>query len=124
MGPPVHESITALEKVAVEMPEVCMMDPYVEPYAGTGDTGVRDAYTGTSTSHQAIKEYFKPLLNRELPDEICNRLISKTGGSLGEYDFYFEWFRKPTTAEVMELIKKIDTALTPLGVHYTITTKN
>lgn len=45
------------------------------------------------------------------------------GFTLGEYDFCFEWTRgQPDPEQFFKLIEKIDEALTPLGVRYTITT--
>ncbi|MCK4582565.1 hypothetical protein KAU18_04550, partial [Candidatus Bathyarchaeota archaeon] len=58
-----------------------------------------------------------------ISEERCSNIISKSGESLGEYDFFFEWFTKPTMAQVEDLIEKIDTLLEPLGVKYTLTTK-
>ena len=59
----------------------------------------------------------------DISEERCDTLISKSGESLGEYDFFFEWFTKPTVAQVEDLIEKIDEVLAPLGVKYTLTTK-
>ena len=59
----------------------------------------------------------------EISKERCGSIISKSGESVGQYDFYFEWFRKPSVAQLEDLISKIDDALTPVGVKYTITTK-
>ena len=42
---------------------------------------------------------------------------------MGDYDFIFEWPKKPTTDELNMLIEKIDTELAPLGCKYSITTK-
>ena len=108
-GPPVLEALTALEKLAVETPEVCIMDSLIE--SNLDNIGTR----------YGITEYFKPY---NISEERCNNIISKSGGSTGEYDFYFEWFMKPTTAMLQMLIGKIDEALKPTGVRYTVTTKN
>jgi hypothetical protein len=52
--------------------------------------------------------------------EIPARVI---GFTLGEYDYCYEWLRgQPDTKDFLKLIEKIDEALTPLGVKYTITT--
>ncbi len=58
-----------------------------------------------------------------ISEERCDTIISKSGESLGEYDFYYEWFQKPTVSQIEDLITQIDEALTPTGVKYTITTK-
>ena len=50
-------------------------------------------------------------------------IISKSGESLGEYDFFFEWFTKPTMSQVLGLITKIDEAMEKVGCRYSITTK-
>lgn len=59
----------------------------------------------------------------DIPEERCDTIISKSGESLGEYDFFFEWFTKPDMSQVEDLIKRIDETLAPLGVKYTLTTK-
>jgi len=50
-------------------------------------------------------------------------IISDAGESLRDYDFY-EWVQEPTQVQLFELINRIETALTPLGCEYQITTKN
>ena len=59
----------------------------------------------------------------EVPLKRCGKIISKSGEKVGEYDFYFEWFKDPNQEELHNLIEKIDNALDPLGCKYTITTK-
>lgn len=45
------------------------------------------------------------------------------GFTLGEYDYCFEWTRRqPDPPQFYRLIEKIDEALMPLGVRYTIQT--
>ncbi len=110
-GPPILKAIRELEKIAVEMPEVCIMDSLIVQDMPTFGTEV-----GVST-------YFSTSLGIEVPIERCGKLISKSGELLGEYDFFFEWFKEPTMEELNRLIQKIDEALTPLGCKYTITTK-
>jgi len=104
------KAIKALENVAVDMPEVCIMDTIISMHEHTFET-----VGGTM-------EYF-----RELPSEIsverCDTIISKSGEMLGEYDFFFEWFTDPSIDQLNRLIEKIDEALTPLECKYTITTK-
>jgi len=108
-GPPVLKAMKALEKIAVDMPEVCIWDAAIElmpvvPYGREGEAG-----------------YFGSVAR--IPEERCGRIISKSGEKVGEYDFYFEWFRNPNQEEVNSLIEKIDNALDTLGCKYTITTK-
>jgi hypothetical protein len=119
-GPPLLDALKALQKVAVDMPEVCIMDISIGAALGVeGSPGV-----GTDKmlfdSNQGIMEFFGVM---DIPEERCNTIISKSGQSLGNYDFYFEWFTKPTMAQVEDLIGRIDKVLKPLGVKYTLTTK-
>ena len=108
-GPPVLKAIKALEKVAIDTPEVCIMDIVIEQGPGALD------------EVDSIYSYFKPL--GDVTVERCGNIISKSGESVGEYDFYFEWFTEPNMEQLNDLIEKIDEALAPLGCKYTITTK-
>lgn len=116
IGPPIVKTIRALEKVAVEMPEVCIMSTPIEATLGTpfSDTGY-----GSLGDAVSINKYF----GAEMPEERCNNIISKSGESLGEYDFYFEWFKNPSIEEINMLIDKVDKAVTETDAKYTITTK-
>jgi hypothetical protein len=124
-GPPISEAIKALRKVAVGFPEVCMMDSAVGASLGintfTGAGGVGTGGMGAFDSPDSVQAFFGG------PDEIskerCDSIISKSGESVGEYDFYFEWFKKPNVNQIEDLISKIDEALAPVGVRYTMTTK-
>ena len=107
-GPPVLKAIKALEKVAIDVPEVCIMDTIIE-------------HSGPLLGVSGVFNYFSSLGN--VTRERCDKIISRSGESLGEYDFYFEWFTEPTMEQLNDLIEKIDEALTPLGCRYTITTK-
>lgn len=119
-GPPLMKALKALEKVAVDMPEVCIMDTNIQAMMnmpgfhsyGTGSLGF--------DSPPGLMEYFGI---DEMPEERCDTIISKSGHKLGEYDFFFEWFTKPSMDQVEDLIGRIDEALMPLGVKYTLTTK-
>ena len=111
-GPPVYDAIKELEKIAVDMPEVCIMDTIIS-YAP--DISAYDDHEYTSHYFMAI-----PMA---IEVERCSTIISKSGKKLGEYDFFFEWFKKPTMEQLNQLIKKIDKTLKPLGCSYTITTK-
>ena len=112
-GPPILKAIRELEKIAVGMPEVCIMDSII---AGTPN------YESMYGDPDYTSSYFS-----NLPVEIeykrCSTIISKSGEELGEHDFFFEWFTEPTMDQLNQLIEKIDEALTPLGCRYTITTK-
>jgi hypothetical protein len=108
-GPPVLKAIKALETVAVDFPEVCIMDTIIAMSGPQFDT------------EETISDFFGGV--GEITVERCSNIISKSGESLGEYDFFFEWFVKPSTEQLNELIEKIDAALKPLKCMYTITTK-
>jgi hypothetical protein len=107
-GPPVLKAIKALEKMAVNIPEVCIMDPLLY-----------SSYQTLSDDSEATSNYF----GVNMPIERCSKIISKSGEHLGDYDFYFEWLDKPDDKQLYEFIQKIDKALTPLGCRYSITTK-
>jgi len=109
-GPPVLKAIKELEKIAVDMPEVCIMDTVISQALPV----FRDP--------EGTMDYFSSM-PVEITKERCNNIISKSGEMLGEYDFFFEWFTKPTMEQLNSLIGKIDEALAPLGCRYTITTK-
>jgi hypothetical protein len=122
-GPPLLKAIKALEKVAIDMPEVCIMDTTIAvdldiPNMGISVMGATDSTLGSMND---ILDFFGG--EGAISEERCGTIISKSGESLGEYDFYFEWFTKPTMKQVENLIEKIDETLAPLGVKYTITTK-
>ena len=51
------------------------------------------------------------------------RLITKTSAKWGNSSFSFEWSRRPTKEEILDLIAQIDDALSPTGCRYTITTQ-
>ncbi len=127
-GPPVLEAIKALEKIAIPMEEVCIMDTIWE--SGGPDIasdmgapiGMEESSPGLGFSNTAIESYFTQNFG-SIPKARCENIISKSGQSVGEYDFYYEWFSEPSQSQLMELIEKIDEALNPLGCRYTITTK-
>ena len=122
-GPPLLKALKALEKVAVDMPEVCIMDTTIQTAVGApeipGPHGVGMGDISFS-SPEGVMAFFGV---DDMPEERCDTIISKSGHKLGEYDFYFEWFTKPSMEQIEDLIKRIDEALEPLGVKYTLTTK-
>ena len=108
-GPPLLEAIRVLEKIAVNMPEVCIMDTMIEfsmPQFNTAN---------------GIMNYFSSIGG--VPEKRCGTIISKSGVKMGDFDFVFEWFKDPKMEQVNMLIEQIDEILAPLGVQYTITTK-
>jgi len=121
-GPPLLEALKALEKVAIDMPEVCIMDTTIQAIVGAPEIpgssfGAADISFDTP---DGVMAFFGA---DDIPEERCDTIISKSGESLGEYDFFFEWFTKPDMSQVEDLIKRIDETLAPLGVKYTLTTK-
>jgi hypothetical protein len=112
-GPPVLKAIKELEKIAFDMPEVCIMDTMISQDTPLFESGER--------SSLSIQEYFSDV--GEVTIERCDNIISKSGERLGEYDFFFEWFTEPNFEQLKDLIQKIDEALAPLGCKYTITTE-
>jgi len=121
-GPPILEAIRELEKVAIDMPEVCIMDyviredlsPRIARDLGGDTVGAYDI---------TIHGFLRRRTGVEVPVKRCHSMISNHGQKLGEYDFFFEWHEEPTTSQLNDLIKRIDDALKPLGCLYTITTK-
>jgi hypothetical protein len=59
----------------------------------------------------------------EVSYERCGRILAKAEDLEG-YDFVFVWMVNPTRDYVDDLIKRIDEALKPVGVMYTISFKN
>lgn len=115
-GPPVYDAIKTLEKIAIDMPSVCIMNTLIVNSPPIIQASSADYLMD---EHMGTADYF----GSDISVERCNNIISKSGEGLGGYDFFFEWFKKPTMDELNDLIKRIDTALKPLGVKYTITTK-
>jgi hypothetical protein len=121
-GPPISEAIIELEKLAVDMPEVCIMDHIIQN--DISPIIARDlGGSAVETFDVTIPGFFTQRTGIVIPVKRCHNIISKHGQKLGEYDFFFEWHEKPETSQIIELIKKIDEALKPLGCLYTITTK-
>jgi hypothetical protein len=113
-GPPMLKSLRALEALAVDTPEVCIMD-----------TIMAQELSKLSRLDE-VKMYFFSSRSQhvgKITDERCKNIISKSGSELGEHDFYFEWFMPPTQEQINDLIQNVDDALSPLGAKYTITTK-
>ena len=118
IGPPVAKTIKALEKIAVDMPEVCIMSTPIQRSIGTPESGLF-SIGGAFNDLGGFVRYFEAGMSQER----CNSIISKSGERLGEYDFYFEWFKTPTMKEIMLLIENIDATVENTGAQYTITTK-
>ena len=121
-GPPVLEAVRELEKLAIGMPEVCIMD-YVIAHDISQSVAAELDVSKVSAEGGSVPGFFMQRTGVVLPVERCHSIISKHGQKLGEYDFFFEWFEEPEGSQLNELIRRIDEALKPLGCLYTITTK-
>lgn len=111
-GPPLLKALEALEKVADKMPEIQFHYHYIMSVIPVGKStvapsGKDEEMTGIGERYVAKKK----------------TLVSESGFTLGEYDYFFEWEKHPTMQQLRTLIGKIDGALTPLGCKYTMTTK-
>lgn len=118
-GPPVLTSLRSLEKVAAEFSKKTTMR-FFSSLVPSPPLGSGGSITATDRS---MLEYSGVLAEVDLPAEEKTKLISRSGDTLGEYDFFFEWGREPTKLEVQELIAKIDETLADCGCRYTIVTK-
>lgn len=126
-GEPKKEAIEALRKIAVDMPEVCIMDANLEEVLGV-DMGVTHAYgargvpgaggRGQISSIEMIMNYFGG--PSEITEERCQNIISDGDIDLGKYDFVYEWSDKPEPAQRTMLEEKIAKTLKPLDVEYTL----
>jgi hypothetical protein len=120
IGPPVLKAIKELEKLAIDMPQVCVMDEAILrdiPRSLARDIGEPIEY------RESVMGFFSRRTGVRVRTERCNDIISKSTRALGEFDFFFEWFENPRTEQLNYLIKEIDKVLGPLGCYYTITTK-
>ncbi|MGD0803201.1 MAG: hypothetical protein ABSA11_03915 [Candidatus Bathyarchaeia archaeon] len=120
MGPPLGKALKELEKIAIDMPQVCIMDEAIMhgiPKELSEDVGESVKYS------EHVGNLFAERTGVVVETERCSKIISKSDRVLGEYDFFFEWFKKPRINDLNDLIQKVDDILAPLGVHYTITTK-
>jgi hypothetical protein len=120
MGPPLLEAVRALEKIAVDMPQVCVMDEAIlldVPRAVARDIGEPFEYP------DYVSDFFTRRTGVSVKTERCHNIISESGEELGEYDFFFEWFEEPSLGQLNQLVEKVDAALGPLGCLYSITTR-
>jgi hypothetical protein len=121
-GPPHLEALKELEKIAIDMPKVCIMDTTIIrgiPSSLARDVGGRPV---GRTRVDWIGSYFQTQ-GTAITAERCQSIISSSSDSLGEYDFFFEWLEGPSAEQLNMLIEKTDGALESLGCRYTITTK-
>jgi hypothetical protein len=113
-GPPLLKAIRALEGVAVEMSnktEIKFSHKCV-PYPTRMQSDRNDWNTYLKNMQKTYKDCYEP-----------EKILSDASMTLGDYDFVFEWTRKPSMVQVEDLIAKVDTILSDVGVLYTITTE-
>jgi len=134
-GPPVLEAIRALESIAVGIPEVCIMNTIIStdlPSRIKKDIGLNIASVGNVRITDPVianwaNDYFNSV-GIAIKSERCRTIISESGitesgTSLGNFDFYFEWYKKPNMHRLENLIKSIDAAFKELGCMYTLETR-
>ena len=109
-GPPILKALDELEKVAGEMPEISFYYHYILGFIRVG----KSSLTPFEEGPLGLGEKFKAKSGTS---------VSKSGYTLGDYDFFFEWAKEPDGQQLRNLIEKIENVLTPLGCRYTITTK-
>lgn len=121
-GPPILQGIKELEKIPFDMPEVSVMNTGIlmEITRQISRDGSPIQMFGFMA--ELAMDYFGKSA-AFLPAERRSSIISKSVESLGEYDFFFEWARKPTLEDLNKLIEKIDERLAEIGCSYTITTR-
>jgi hypothetical protein len=83
-GPPVLKALKILEKIAIDMPEVCIMNLSIN-----ASFSLSGQHPDININTETVSEYFSGV--GEIPSERCNTIISKSGEKLGEYDFYFNF---------------------------------
>ena len=112
-GPPVMKAIKELQKIAIDMPEVSIMDRIL----------VAPSFDPSNPDAPSMTQAYFGSMGGTLTRERSEKIVSKYGEMLGEHDFFFEWARDPSCEDVNKLIERIDGALAPLGCRYTITTR-
>ena len=109
-GPPILKALDELEKVARKMPEISFYYHYIVGVIPVGKWGIAPSEEKQLGLGEEYKEKYR-------------QSVSKSGYTLGDYDFFFEWEKEPDGELLRNLIEKIENVLTPLGCKYTITTK-
>jgi len=130
VGPPILKAIRELELIAIDMPEVTVIDTIIVqgmPESLSRDVGASThqprsvgslgLYPGGTVRRSSVSSDIVTPVERNLS------IISDAGESLGDYDFFYEWVQEPTQEQLFELINRIETALIPLGCKYRIATK-
>lgn len=121
-GPPLREALRALEQVAHASTKTLIgYSSALTPAPTHTPFGQMEGRREADYDQQLDAYLASVPVAMEV--EAKAQLLSTSGHTLGEYDFFFEWGRDPTWKEVEDLMGKIDAALTPLGCRYTLTTK-
>lgn len=123
-GPNVTLAIRALERVSLEVPGVRIMSaPIWQDIAARVTGGLRDSPVGFFALMAEIAMSHFAASGVALPKERSRNLLSRSGENLREYDFFFEWAKKPKLELVYRLIERIDEEISETGCRYTLTTK-
>ena len=120
-GPPVLGALRELVKIAVGLPQVCIWDTVFArgiPKNLSRDVGGQHLHRNRL---EWVGSYFQEH-GVSISRERCQSIVSSSGSSLGNYDFFYEWLESPSSENFSMLIEKVDNALEPLGCRYTITT--
>ena len=121
-GPPIIDAIKELEKIAVNLPQVCIWDTVFArgiPKNLSRDVGGQHIHARARM--EWVGSYFEEH-GVSISRERCESIVSSSGSTLGNYDFFYEWLENPSSEKISMLIEKVDNALEPLGCRYTITT--
>jgi len=104
-------AIRALEGVAVEInkSEEVKFSHKCIPYPRFTQQDSREWQSYVQNLEKTYVDCYEPV-----------KLISDAKEMLGNYDFFFDWAKKPTTKQVEGLIEKIDKALAGIGCFYTL----
>jgi hypothetical protein len=117
-GPPLMEALDELQKIAAKMPKITQYH-FLVAYSGAPFA----SYGGTPLGEPNPVDAALVPGSTSTVEKVKEPLISKSGHTLGEHDFFFEWSEEPTWHEMRELISKIDKAFSRLGCKYTLTSK-
>lgn len=100
------------------MPEVCILDTSIIDRIPSG-------YQAGTLSSQGMTDwavgYFSYIESFDISTERCSKIISSSSEDLGEHDFMFQWFEKPTKRQLSKLEDDIEKVLSPLGCKAKVT---
>jgi hypothetical protein len=130
LGPPIIGPIKELEKIAIKKDNICIMDFALINQLSSAQAADIGGSVGPLTSTQWVNPS-TPMITMKyfersgipITIERCKNIISRSGESLGDNDFFFEWLKKPSFEEMNRLIEEMDEALAPYHCLYTIYNK-